>query len=176
MRVVGFALLALGLTGCAAHHMPIMVVTRPVADLRAQPHTQPLAHAHDPGEETQLLLGEHVKVLATESGWAQVEALEQPEFSHAKKWQGYPGWVAADQLAPASSELEPNLVVIKKWAAAWRDPYRVEQAPFRLPLGAWLHGANLGGKLWRVFMINGHGYSFCGSGGINYWTYASHCD
>ena len=65
-----------------------MAVNAPVADLRAEPRTVARSGIHDPLEETQLLYGERVRVLKTEAGWAQVEAIQQPEYSHANAWGG----------------------------------------------------------------------------------------
>ena len=68
-----------------------MVVSVPVADLRAQPHTTAQAHHHDPLQETQILYGERVKVMKTVEGWANVRAIEEPELTHHGHWEGYPG-------------------------------------------------------------------------------------
>ena len=108
-----FLVSSLTAAGCAAQK-PLMSVIVPLTDLRAQPHTAAQPAAHDPLEETQLVYGEQVQVLKTEDGWAQVEAVEQPEFTHARRWQGYPGWVPATQLVPSDPMTPPTIVASER--------------------------------------------------------------
>ena len=85
----GLAAIAL-CAGCAAPAQ-LMAVNAPLADLRAAPGTVAHPGMHDPLEETQLLYGERVRVLKVEGEWAQVEAVQQPEYTHQRNWSGYPG-------------------------------------------------------------------------------------
>src|SRR3989338_7354701 len=85
------------LAGCATAK-PLMVINASVVDLRAKPQTTARRNVHDPLEETQLLYGERVRLLTVKDGWAYVEAVEQPEFTHGRRWQGYPGWLPASSL------------------------------------------------------------------------------
>jgi len=140
--------------GCATAK-PLMAVNTAVADLRAQPHTTAERSAHDPLEETQLLYGEQVRLLKEEDGWARVEAIEQPEFSHTRRWQGYPGWLPAAVLIPFESLLAPTIVVTEKWAAAWEDPYTLTPSRWRFPLGTRLRATEMGGQLWKVELLDG---------------------
>ncbi len=132
-----------------------MRVVMPVVDLRAQPHTAAQPAIHDPLEETQLLYGEQVRVLTTKDGWAKVEAIEQPEFSHANRWQGYPGWVPSSALIPADDEAqEPNIVVTDPWAATWSNAYGSRLSSWRFPMGARLRAFDMAQQMWRIEMFN----------------------
>ena len=143
----------LTLAGCAASK-PLMAVNLPFTDLRARPGTAATPDTHDPLEETQLLYGERVRLLSTRDGWARVEAVEQPEFTHAKRWQGYPGWVAASALIAPTSFWTPTIVVTDKWATTWHDAFSRIPSPWRFPLGARLRAVDMGGQLWKVELLD----------------------
>ena len=147
-------LLLLTAAGCATHR-PLMAVNVPLADLRAQPRTVARPGIHDPLEETQLLYDERVRVLKMEDGWAQVEAVQQPEYTHGNAWGGYPGWVPADILVPAEPLPIPNIVVTEKWALSWEDPHTQRPSPWRFPMGAYLRAVDMGGQLWKVELLSG---------------------
>ena len=142
------------LAGCAAAK-PLMAVNVPVTDLRTQPGTTASPSIHDPLEETQLLYGERVRVLKTKDGWAQVEAIEQPEFSHTKRWQGYPGWVPTSTLILPDSFWTPTVVVTDKWATTWHDAFSRIPSPWRFALGTRLRAVDMGGQLWKVELLDG---------------------
>ena len=146
--------LIIALTGCATT-TPLMAVNATIADLRVQPHTTAERSAHDPLEETQLLYGERVRLLKEEDGWAHVEAIEQPEFTHARRWQGYPGWLPAAVLRPFEPLLSPTIVVTEKWVTAWEDPYTLTPSRWRFPLGTRLRATEMGGQLWKVELLDG---------------------
>lgn len=141
------------LSGCAsAHHMAVNV---PVADLRARPNTQPQPAVHDPLQETQLLYGEQVRVRKRQGDWVYVEAVEQPELTHTRRWQGYPGWVQASALT-ASEPLEaPNIVVTEKWVVSWKDWYVRAPSPWRFALGTRLQAIEMGEQVWRIELLDG---------------------
>src|SRR3989338_2544419 len=69
-----------------------------VADLRKEPSPSGPSLEHDPLEESQLLVGDPVRVLEEKNGWARVEATEQLEWSHNQRWEGYPGWMRLSDL------------------------------------------------------------------------------
>lgn len=142
------------LTGCAASDT-FMAVHVPLSDLRAHPHTTAQPAVHDAAQETQLVYGERVHILTIKDDWAQVEAIEQPELTHAGRWQGYPGWLPASSLARWNPEHTPNIVVVQKWAAAWTDAYRHTKTPWRFSLGTRLRATDMGGVLWRIEMLDG---------------------
>ena len=154
MRRLPSELLMLLVMGCAAPYAT-MAVNVPVTDLRTAPRTSAAAGAHDPMEETQLLYGEQVRVLKTEEGWAQIQAVEQPEFTHAKRWQGYPGWVPATALTTPDPFWAPTMVVTEKWASAWEDSYRLRPSSWRFPLGTRLRAVDMGGQIWKVELLDG---------------------
>ena len=140
--------------GCGAASRT-MFVNVPVVDVRAQPHTVVQAHAHDPLEETQLLYGERVAVLNTATGWAQIEAVEQPEFTHQRRWQGYPGWVPASALVAQRVWHEPTIVVAEKWAQVFQDAALRTPAPHDVPLGSRLYARTETATAWRVERFDG---------------------
>ena len=140
--------------GCASSQSRMMVHV-PLADLRAKPQTTAQAGVHDPGEETQLLYGERVRVLKRQDGWARIEAVEQQEFSHANRWQGYPGWVPESALLPWDQWMEPTIVITAKWAQTWHDPHLMRSAPWRLALGTRLKATDFAGHRWQAELLNG---------------------
>src|SRR3989338_4108636 len=146
--------LVLAATGCAASHAT-MVVAVPVADLRAAPHTTAQSGVHDPQEETQLLYGERVRVVESQGGWSRVEAMEQAEYNHAKRWQGYPGWLPSAVLRPFDDIAAPTAVITSRWATLWEDAYRRTPLPLRLPLGTMVRATEMGGRLWQVELVGG---------------------
>ena len=75
-----------------------MVVSAPVANVRSQPTPHNGEYKYDPIQETQIEKGEPVLVLEKRGKWFRIEAPEQLEFSHNRKWEGYPGWVESNSL------------------------------------------------------------------------------
>ena len=146
------ALLSL-LVGCAAPRT--MLIGVPVTDLRAEPNTVPQADIHDPLQESQVIYGERVRVLTIEDGWAKIQALEQPEFTHAGRWQGYPGWIPEETLQPLDQTWKPNLILTAQWTPVWPTPYRSGPVISHLPLGTYLSGVSVGGHLWRLKLLDG---------------------
>ncbi len=152
-RVVASAL-AGWLMGCASSHT-VMIVNVPVCDLRATPHTTAQPAIHDPLEETQLLYGERVNILTVQDGWAHVEAIEQPEFTHAKRWQGYPGWIPNTLLSPWRSSCAPTIVVTSKWGPALLDPSLMTPSRSQFPIGTRLCATKVNDRAWKISLIDG---------------------
>jgi len=75
------------------------VVVAPVADVWSRP-LSPAEKPVDELRETQVLFGEQVLIHESSGAWALIEAVEQPEFTHHNKWEGYPGWVLKKSLGP----------------------------------------------------------------------------
>ena len=147
------AALAAAATGCA-RTPEIYVVAVPVVDLRAQPGSLATSVVHDPLQETQLLYGERVQIIRRGEGWVYVQALEQPEYTHAATWQGYPGWLLRDTLHPVTHLPKPNAVIVSKWATVWkmsdgREPW------FALPLGTRVSIQRDDGQLWAIQLVSG---------------------
>jgi len=75
----------------------------PVADV----WSRPLAPGEKPSDElreTQILSGEKVVIHESSGPWVRIEAIEQPEYTHHNRWEGYPGWTLAAAIQPPSSE------------------------------------------------------------------------
>jgi len=155
MWLMAESCMLMAITGCAGSDQSLMAVNVPLLDLRAQPHTTAAVGTHDPLEETQLLYGERVQIVKVEEGWAYVEAVEQPEFTHARRWQGYPGWVPAETLVPWEPLRSPTIVVTDLWAPTFTNAYTRIPAPWRFPLGTRLRAVEIGGTLWKVELVDG---------------------
>ena len=142
------------LAGCGTSRA-LMAINVPLIDLRGQPHTTAQPGIQDPLQETQLLYGERVRVRKIEDGWALIEAVEQSEFTHGRRWEGYPGWVPASVLLAPNPLAEPNMVVTDRWVSVWKDAYIRQPTPWRLPLGTRLHAIEMGEQVWRVELVDG---------------------
>ncbi|MBI4597081.1 MAG: C40 family peptidase [Candidatus Omnitrophica bacterium] len=151
-RAARGALLAL-MTGCAMARP--MLVGVPLTDLRAHPRTVAQPSVHDPEEETQLFYGEPVRVLEEHNGWVRVEAMEQAEFSHATRWQGYPGWLPKSDLMAAHDQQPPSIVVADPWVAAWTNAYLTDAASLQFPMGTLLSAIEIGHQVWRIELPDG---------------------
>lgn len=80
-----------------------LTVGVPVADLWSKPAKRDKPALDDAAHLTQLLYGEAVTALeARDDGWVRVRAEEQDSYLPAGAWQGYPGWMRAEQLVSAS--------------------------------------------------------------------------
>jgi len=103
------------------------VVVVPVADV----WSRPLAAGEKPTDElreTQVLFGEKVLIHESSGPWVRIEAVEQPEFTHHNKWEGYPGWVLQTTLGDDEPSKNSQLTE-KSWEFV--PGYRTE-----LPIGA----------------------------------------
>lgn len=120
------------------------VVSTPVTDLRSVAIVLPgdaTSYAYDSFQETQLLYGEIVKVFEEENFWLKVEAIEQPEFSHNNRWQGYPGWIKKNSVTFVKKVYAPNFVVQKKVARLFSAP-DIKTEIMELSLGTKIIGLN----------------------------------
>jgi cell wall-associated NlpC family hydrolase len=104
---------------------------------------------------SQLLLGE--RVLVTElrpDGWAHVVAVEQPAAKLDSR--GYPGWLPAEQLAPAPDAGPAGTLVVDATVTALRA---TPDGPVMLPgviLGTRLTPAGPAVEGWRPVRAPGH--------------------
>lgn len=88
-----------------------LTVGVPVADLWSKPVRREKPALDDDAHLTQLLYGEPVTALeARPDGWVRVRAEEQSSFLPGGAWQGYPGWMRAEQLVSAAAP-EGDVVV-----------------------------------------------------------------
>ncbi len=110
----------------------LMRVNVPVADLRAEPTPASGRLDHDPLEESQLLYGDPVEILEESQGWVRVNAVDQAEWTHGQRWEGYPGWIERAALTPDPGNWIPNFVVTAKQAKVREKPE--PDAPVRLTL------------------------------------------
>ncbi|MFN0118285.1 MAG: NlpC/P60 family protein [Elusimicrobiota bacterium] len=69
------------------------VVVWPVANIRSELIPKTSDYLYDPLQETQVEKGELIIVQEEKNNWVRVNCLEQIEFTHHSKWEGYPGWV-----------------------------------------------------------------------------------
>lgn len=123
----------------------------PVANLRKEPEQQALNYqTSDPKQESQLLYGEVVELLERQGDWWRVSATEQSRWSD-EAWNGYPGWVQANQVTTRAEWWKPNLLVI----APWTDVSLLNGAKVSLSLGTRLEGIALAGERYLVQLVNG---------------------
>jgi len=143
----------------------VATVRVPVADLRSQPNSIARPGVHDDLQETQLVFGEHVRIRGEQDGWVNVEALEQPEFSHNQRWEGYPGWLQAFALDRHAILATPTVVVINRWARLRREPAEsgalalvIKPLEMQVPMGTLLaaeFNASSVSDEWLVHLPNG---------------------
>jgi cell wall-associated NlpC family hydrolase len=154
---------ALGLVALAALSArgddKFMIVGLPSTDVRSQPAEPLMAetlkspYPMDPRQETQLVFGEVVRVSTSDGEWSRVEAVEQKEFTHSQKWEGYPGWVKTSHLFPRPTDYAPNAVVKTLSATLIFDG--LAGAEMELPLGSRLVAAREGNRFYRVSLPRG---------------------
>jgi len=130
----------------AAFAVQKAVVIVPVADVwSVYPGTSPALG--DDQRETQALYGERVRVRQTRGAWARIEALDQPEFSHHQKWEGYPGWIDRRAVNLTTAPNMAEAVVASTWTIAMEP----ETAPdVWLSLGSFLRPAGKTDDLWVI--------------------------
>lgn len=109
---------------------------------------------HDPLEESQLLYGDPVEILEEKDGWARVSAIDQLEFSHNQRWEGYPGWIESADLVADPSGWEPNLVVTTKRGIVRTHPSMEAPVQLVLSLGTHLVGTPQG-DWWKLQLLDG---------------------
>lgn len=136
-----------------------MRVAVPVTDLRSRPIAARGAWRHDPLQESQLLYGEEVLVKRRRGRWSEVEAIEQPEWSHRKRWEGYPGWVRSAHLQPPATDWRPNLTVTGKHAVILERPDPSAPVLLTLSLGSRIAGVEpivANAQSWQeVLLVDG---------------------
>lgn len=145
-------MIPVGAAGCATTSLSVVAV--PVADVRAKPGSHLEAGVHDSLQETQLLYGERVRVRDLREGWALIEAVEQPEYTHHRRWEGYPGWVMQEALRPLPASWRANAIVSARWATVWHDA-SAGAAMTRLPMGAALPASETGSAMQQVRLVDG---------------------
>ena len=132
----------------------LMRVGVPVLDVRSTPARARGTSAHDPAEETQLLYGELVQIEEARGGWARIEALEQPEWTHHKRWEGYPGWVETEGLVDDDPQWLPDLIVVRREGVVRVQPNDESPILVRLSLGSYLSAVGETNGWWHVQLLN----------------------
>lgn len=96
-------------TAAPLHADSWMTVKDDIADVRTEPVAHALTYDHDPLQETQVLKNELVRVLKIKNGWAYVRCVQQMEFNHHNRWEGYPGWIQLSALQKALGKITKHL-------------------------------------------------------------------
>lgn len=109
----------------------LATVCVPVANLRSD-LSVPRASLSDNKQETQLLFGERVEVMASSGAWKRIAAINQMEYSHNKRWEGYPGWILSKELCTAL--LPSNATLRDRWSTVLDEPGG--EMILRLPMGS----------------------------------------
>lgn len=130
-------------------------VSVPLLDVRAQPEPAKAELARDPLQETQLLYGEAVLVQETRGAWIRIEAVEQPEWSHHGRWEGYPGWVESRGVTAAPPGWDPNLVVTEKLGTVHAQPKTSAPIQLRCSMGTWLYTNDSSDDWQHVVLLDG---------------------
>ena len=133
-------------------------VAVPAADLRREPVRAGPTLEQDPLEESQLLYGDPVEVQEEKAGWVRVNALEQLEWTHHKRWEGYPGWMESTTLSPEPEGWIPNLVVTGKEGVVLEKPEPTAPVRFTLSLGTRLVGVRHHGDFEKVGSVSDTGF------------------
>jgi cell wall-associated NlpC family hydrolase len=113
----------------------------PVADLRRTPERiSPQAvrsrpYVVDDNQETQLLFGERIQIFEVKGNWVRVEAVDQAEWTHGKRWQGYPGWVLKEAVMGHPPDFFPSAVVIARYGHV-RQTQKRRSSFMELPMGS----------------------------------------
>ncbi len=140
-----------------------LIVTSSVADLRAEPIANapdlklPTNDLTNPLQITQLLLNEHAiaqeeYVDQNNQKWFKINALQQEFSSPDHTWQGYPGWIAAQDVMHTESFSPINLVVKNMHATA----FNIDQKPIGiLSIGTRLFGEKISKDFWQIFLPTG---------------------
>lgn len=123
-------------------------------DLRREPTPATGALDHDPLQETQLLYGELVLVHEHRGGWARIEAVEQPEWTHHEQWEGYPGWVEARGLVEDDPTWVPTLVITDAVALVHRRPLPDSVAFLKLSMGTRLSIIEAREEWWQIRLLD----------------------
>jgi len=88
-----------------------------------------------------VLYGEKVLIHESSGPWVRIEAVEQPEFTHNNKWEGYPGWVSAISISSPLIKTElrtaHDFVAEMKWTPIFSLETSTHPITY-LPLGSWL--------------------------------------
>lgn len=141
----------------AAEHDPPsrMRVAVPVLDVRSEPLSADPSLDHDHHEETQLLYGELILLRGRRDHWARIESVEQREWTHHSRWEGYPGWVEAAGLVADNPDWVPNVVVTDKIGVIRATPHGDGLILLQVSMGTQLVVEHSPDPWWRVRLLDG---------------------
>jgi cell wall-associated NlpC family hydrolase/predicted double-glycine peptidase len=91
-----------------------LTVGVPVADLWSKPVRRAKVKLDDDAHLSQLLYGETATALEAKGDWIRVRAEEQDSFLPSGAWQGYPGWMRAEDLAAAGRPAANAVVRVRQ--------------------------------------------------------------
>ncbi|MBI4056196.1 MAG: C39 family peptidase [Elusimicrobia bacterium] len=118
-----------------------MVVAVPFTHLRRDP--KPLSSknsSRDSLQESQILLGEKVRVFRIWKDWAEVQAMEQENWEKHTGWRPYPGWVRLQDLVFQGQMPATNAVVREKSALLQiKEKGSPKEEVWKLSVGTRLH-------------------------------------
>ncbi|MFA5999098.1 MAG: NlpC/P60 family protein [Candidatus Babeliales bacterium] len=150
---------------CETMYPQKMILSVPVADLRAQPQANssdiklPTSDVINPLQITQILLGEHILaheeyVDENSKKWLKVNAPQQEFYKVPFGWHGFPGWIEHDQALAVDSYPVHNLVVKSLLANLLDEAKNILQT---VSIGTRLNGEKLDkeSNLWRVVLPDG---------------------
>jgi cell wall-associated NlpC family hydrolase len=112
-----------------------LIVTDIVANIRAKPVDATTSYIKDDLQETQVLFNEGIICKDEIEDWFFVECIEQQEFNHNNKWEGYPGWIKKSQVKIVKSLPKYNLVIKKLSTNIYSSPNKDSKTIISLPLG-----------------------------------------
>lgn len=88
-----------------------LIVTDLVANIRAKPVDATTSYVKDDLQETQVLFNELLLYKDETDGWYFVECVEQKEYNHNNRWEGYPGWIKKSAVKFVTKIPQYNAVV-----------------------------------------------------------------
>jgi len=139
----------------------VMHVCVPVANVRSKQEGAPLGltgflFSGDIGcQETQLIYGEHVKIIETLGDWYKIIALDQEKRDRVLgTWSGYPGYVLAAALASPNS-FKPNAYVSSLWASIFTEPKKSSKIIMKIPMGARIQASKHNETWFEVTLVDG---------------------
>lgn len=106
--------------------------------------------------DTQVVLGETVRVLSVSGGWAHVVVPDQPTPRDSR---GYPGWVPVRQLAMGT--VAAPVAIVRAGTAWLTDP--AGRRVLEVSIGSRLHVVARGTLTWTVTLPDGSAVRVAGS-------------
>ena len=91
-----------------------LTVGVPVADLWSKPVKRAKFKLDDDAHMSQLLYGETAEAIEAKGDWVRVRAEEQDSFLPMNAWQGYPGWMHAEDLITAEPPVSNAVVRVRQ--------------------------------------------------------------